>query len=112
MKQTLLNLFKPYRPVKEIIAHENTRMRGQAFITFPDVEIANKARREVGEFPLYGKPIVSRELLFSSEPRSQSRGRQAKREEASAYSGHSLRVEEVTWRSEDRGRQDRFGELG
>jgi U2 small nuclear ribonucleoprotein B'' len=60
MKQTLLNLFKPYRPVKEIIAHENTRMRGQAFITFPDVEIANKARREVGEFPLYGKPIVSR----------------------------------------------------
>jgi RNA recognition motif-containing protein len=59
MKQTLLNLFKPYRPVKEIIAHENTRMRGQAFITFPDVEIANKARREVGEFPLYGKPIVS-----------------------------------------------------
>jgi len=62
MKQTLLNLFKPYRPVKEIIAHENTRMRGQAFITFPDVEIANKARREVGEFPLYGKPIVSRQL--------------------------------------------------
>jgi len=61
MKQTLLNLFKPYRPVKEIIAHENTRMRGQAFVTFPDVEIANKARREVGEFPLYGKPIVSRE---------------------------------------------------
>jgi RNA recognition motif-containing protein len=59
MKQTLLNLFKPYRPVKEIIAHENTRMRGQAFVTFPDVEIANKARREVGEFPLYGKPIVS-----------------------------------------------------
>jgi len=61
MKQTLLNLFKPYRPVKEITAHENTRMRGQAFVTFPDVEIANKARREVGEFPLYGKPIVSRE---------------------------------------------------
>jgi len=60
MKQTLLNLFKPYRPVKEITAHENTRMRGQAFVTFPDVEIANKARREVGEFPLYGKPIVSR----------------------------------------------------
>jgi len=61
MKQTLLNLFKPYRPVKEITAHENTRMRGQAFVTFPDVEIANKARREVGEFPLYGKPIVSHE---------------------------------------------------
>jgi hypothetical protein len=34
-------------------------MRGQAFVTFPDVKTANKARREVGEFPLYGKPIVS-----------------------------------------------------
>ncbi len=34
-------------------------MRGQAFITFPDVEIANKARKEVNEFPLYGKGMVS-----------------------------------------------------
>jgi RNA recognition motif-containing protein len=59
MKQTLLNLFKPYRPTKEITAHDNVRMRGQAFVTFPDVETANKARREVGDFPLYGKPIVS-----------------------------------------------------
>ena len=65
MKQTLLNLFKPYRPVKDITAHENTRMRGQAFVTFPDVEMANKARREVGEFPLYGKPIVRKSNSLS-----------------------------------------------
>ncbi len=33
-------------------------MRGQAFITFPDVDTANKARKEVNEFPLYGKGMV------------------------------------------------------
>ena len=58
MKQTLLNLFKPYKPVKEVTAHRNVRMRGQAFVTFPDVELANRARREVEQFPLYGKPMV------------------------------------------------------
>jgi RNA recognition motif-containing protein len=106
MKQTLLNLFKPYRPVKEIIAHENTRMRGQAFITFPDVEIANKARREVGEFPLYGKPIVS---SSPSIERCEERGRRTKGEVVLAYSNYISRVEEVIWRSDERGRPAIFG---
>lgn len=34
-------------------------MRGQAFVSFPDKETADKARREVAGFPLYGKPMVS-----------------------------------------------------
>lgn len=59
MTQTLANLFKSYRPIMPIVAHRNLRMRGQAFVTFPDIETANRARREVGEFPLYGKPVVS-----------------------------------------------------
>ncbi|EIW67624.1 hypothetical protein TREMEDRAFT_33230 [Tremella mesenterica DSM 1558] len=57
MKETLGVLFKPYRPILPVVAHRNVRMRGQAFVTFHDVETANRARREVGEFPLYGKPI-------------------------------------------------------
>ena len=39
-------------------------MRGQAFVSFPNKEIADKARREVAGFPLYGKPMVN-ELLGS-----------------------------------------------
>ena len=69
MKQTLLNLFKPYKPVKEVTAHHNVRMRGQAFVTFPDVELANKARKEVEQFPLYGKPMVSPIRTCSISPR-------------------------------------------
>jgi U2 small nuclear ribonucleoprotein B'' len=59
MKETLATLFKPYRPLLPVIAHRNLRMRGQAFVTFHDVEEANRARRDVAEFPLYGKAIVS-----------------------------------------------------
>lgn len=59
MKETLYNLFKPYRPLQPIIAHHNIRMRGQAFVSFSDIESANEARKDVNEFPLYGKSIVS-----------------------------------------------------
>ena len=59
MKSTLQNLFKTYRPILPIIAHKNVRMRGQAFVSFANVDMANKARKEVNEFPLYGKAMVS-----------------------------------------------------
>ncbi|WWD18807.1 hypothetical protein CI109_103262 [Kwoniella shandongensis] len=57
IKETLANLFKPYRPLLPIVAHRNVRMRGQAFVSFPDVESANTALKDVAEFPLYGKAI-------------------------------------------------------
>ena len=58
LKQTLRSLFKPYRVQEPIIAHRNVRMRGQAFVTFPDLDAAKRAKKDVNEFPLYGKPIV------------------------------------------------------
>lgn len=33
-------------------------MRGQAFVSFPDAKTADKALKEVNEFPLYGKAMV------------------------------------------------------
>lgn len=63
MKETLASLFKPYHPVQPVVAHRNVRMRGQAFISFHDKASADLARRDVNEFPLYGKPIVSRPTL-------------------------------------------------
>jgi U2 small nuclear ribonucleoprotein B'' len=66
MKQTLRALFKNYGEVLDVVAHGNLRMRGQAFVSFPDVEIAKKAQREVKGFPLYGKPMVSDDQSTSS----------------------------------------------
>lgn len=58
MKETLKTLFKPYRPLGEVVAHRNVRMRGQAFVSFHDKESAARALAEVNEFPLYGKPMI------------------------------------------------------
>ena len=65
MKATLNNLFRHYGKVIDVVAHRNLRMRGQAFVSFPDAEIAKKAMREVKGFPLYGKPLVCSFALSS-----------------------------------------------
>lgn len=58
LKVTLTNLFKNYAPVLSVTAHSNLRMRGQAFVAFATAEEAEEAKKEVGGFPLYGKPMV------------------------------------------------------
>jgi U2 small nuclear ribonucleoprotein B'' len=40
-----------------VVAHHNVRMRGQAFVSFLNVDSARKAMKEVQKFPLYGKPM-------------------------------------------------------
>jgi RNA recognition motif-containing protein len=44
--------------VLDVVAHNNLRMRGQAFVSFPSPEIAKKAMKDVQRFPLYSKPMV------------------------------------------------------
>lgn len=58
MKATLKGLFKSYGEVLDVVAHNNMRMRGQAFVSFADVEHAKKALKDVQRFPLYSKPMV------------------------------------------------------
>jgi U2 small nuclear ribonucleoprotein B'' len=57
MKASLRGLFKTYGEVLDVVAHSNLRMRGQAFVSFADAEIAKKAMKEVRGFPLYSKPM-------------------------------------------------------
>lgn len=63
LKKCLEVLFGSYGPVLSITAHENVRMRGQAFVAFESKDTAAKAKKEVDKFPLYGKPMVSSFLL-------------------------------------------------
>ncbi|KAG0143296.1 hypothetical protein CROQUDRAFT_135068 [Cronartium quercuum f. sp. fusiforme G11] len=65
LKQTLKNLLKNFGPVLDVVAHRSVRMRGQAFVAFPEREMAAKAVKEVKGFPLYGKPI---EISFARTP--------------------------------------------
>jgi len=57
MKATLKGLFKSYGEVLDVVAHSNMRMRGQAFVSFANVESAKKALKDVQRFPLYSKPM-------------------------------------------------------
>ena len=58
LKTSLRGLFKSYGEVLDVVAHDNLRMRGQAFVSFADPETAKKAMKEVKGFPLYSKPMV------------------------------------------------------
>lgn len=58
LKNSLRGLFKSYGEVLDVVAHNNLRMRGQAFVSFESPEIAAKALKEVKGFPLYSKPMV------------------------------------------------------
>jgi len=57
LKASLRSLFKTYGEVLDVVAHGNLRMRGQAFVSFADPQIAKKAMKEVKGFPLYSKPM-------------------------------------------------------
>ncbi|KAG2233106.1 hypothetical protein BDF21DRAFT_422056 [Thamnidium elegans] len=58
LKNSLRTLFKQFGNVLDVIAHQNIRMRGQAFVAFPDEESAEKAIKELQHFVLYDKPMV------------------------------------------------------
>jgi len=57
LKASLRGLFKSYGEVLDVVAHSNLRMRGQAFVSFADPQVAKKAMKEVRGFPLYSKPM-------------------------------------------------------
>ena len=43
--------------IMEIRAHANIKRRGQAFVTFEDVEAASAALRSLQGFPFFDKPM-------------------------------------------------------
>ncbi|KAI9513088.1 hypothetical protein F5148DRAFT_1158633 [Russula earlei] len=57
LKASLRGLFKSYGEVIDVVAHDNIRMRGQAFVSFASADVAKKALKEVKGFPLYSKPM-------------------------------------------------------
>ncbi|OBZ85837.1 U2 small nuclear ribonucleoprotein B'', partial [Choanephora cucurbitarum] len=58
LKNSLRTLFKQFGDVLDVVAHKNIRMRGQAFVAFPDEDSADKAIKELQHFVLYDKPMV------------------------------------------------------
>lgn len=67
LRRQLYCLFSTYGSVLDINAAKTSKMRGQAFITFKDIQTAAQASRNLDGFEFFGRPIVSViNLLFSA----------------------------------------------
>lgn len=57
LRKLLYALFSSHGPLLEVVALKTNKMRGQAFVVFKSVQDATQARRELNNFPFYGKPL-------------------------------------------------------
>ncbi|KAK8160946.1 hypothetical protein BKA80DRAFT_290647 [Phyllosticta citrichinensis] len=57
LKEALLEIFSEYGNVIDIRAAKNLKAKGQAFVTFDNVESAARAIEEINEFDLFDKPM-------------------------------------------------------
>jgi U2 small nuclear ribonucleoprotein B'' len=57
-------LFSTYGPVLDVVALKTMKMRGQAHITFRDIQTATQAMRSLEGFEFLGRPLVSYILWF------------------------------------------------
>ena len=57
LKRELLQLFAKYG-CKEIVAHKNVRMRGQAFVVFETIPEAEKALKDLQGYPIDDKAML------------------------------------------------------
>jgi RNA recognition motif-containing protein len=59
MKISLYHLLATYGEVIEIAVRETANLRGQAFATFRDQDMADRAMKELSGFNLFGNKIVT-----------------------------------------------------
>ena len=75
LRRMLYALFSTHGPIIEVVALKTNKMRGQAFVIYKgelfggraepccspalsaDVQSATKAKRELNNFPFYGRPM-------------------------------------------------------
>lgn len=58
VKPVLRRLFERYGEVIQLTAHQNLRMKGQAFVTYADPKSTEKAIKKLQGRPVFKKPIV------------------------------------------------------
>lgn len=58
LRTELYLLFSTYGPVLDIVAMKTMKMRGQAHITFRDIQAATQAMRSLEGFEFLGRPLV------------------------------------------------------
>ncbi|KAH8889570.1 hypothetical protein GQ53DRAFT_748276, partial [Thozetella sp. PMI_491] len=65
LRMALYMLFSTYGPVLDVIALKTTKMRGQAHVTFRDIQTATQAMRALDGFEFLGHDIVRETSLLA-----------------------------------------------
>lgn len=110
LKRKLDEIFQKYGEIIQITAHKNLKMKGQAFITFKDIQSSTRAMEEEQESLVFGKRIHIRyaktnsDNYFEKIAKDESPILQRKKEkEAKESSGESNAVAKLLklkqWRS-------------
>jgi RNA recognition motif-containing protein len=64
LKISLYHLMSAHGEVIELNLRESNALRGQAFVTFRDQDMTDRALKEVNGFNLFGQKIVSHYAFF------------------------------------------------
>ena len=59
LRRSLYTLFSTYGPVLDVVALKTMKMRGQAHVTYKDVQTATQAMRALQKFEFFGREMVS-----------------------------------------------------
>ncbi|CAK7897643.1 U1 small nuclear ribonucleoprotein A [[Candida] anglica] len=57
LKNKLSGIFSTYGKIIQLTAHKNLKMKGQAFITYQDIESAQTALKNLQKFIIFDKPV-------------------------------------------------------
>lgn len=58
LRRSLYTLFSTYGPVLDVVAMRTMKMRGQAHVTYKDVQTATQAMRALQKFDFFGREMV------------------------------------------------------
>jgi U2 small nuclear ribonucleoprotein B'' len=62
LRRSLYTLFSTYGSVLDVVALKTMKMRGQAHVTYKDVQTATQAMRSLQKFEFFGREMVSSSL--------------------------------------------------
>lgn len=80
LKKALFVAFSQFGEVIDVVARRSVQMRGQAFVVFADPEAARRAANDMGDFPLFDKPMQVALARVRSDVRTKADGTYVKRE--------------------------------
>ncbi|KAJ3316667.1 hypothetical protein HDU93_004358 [Gonapodya sp. JEL0774] len=115
LKRDLRAAFSVYGDVIQVYCKKSVKMRGQAFVVFQEQESADKAKVELRDFPLHGKPMNIQYAKTKSDDTAKLDGtieenKKAREERKALEKAHESSTKKPTATSDDEDGADADGD--